>query len=96
MGIDDPQAALLSRLRCTFLKLTKDDGIVYKRIQQGVKSIDLHSDNKFYDPYTVSIHEIIELWEFKAAINVEDSQPEEITNEQIMDTIMSMKGGIGK
>tara|TARA_B110001469_G_C9638547_1_gene320607 strand:+ start:391 stop:1137 length:747 start_codon:yes stop_codon:yes gene_type:complete len=80
----------------TYIVLTKDDGIVYKRIQQGVKSIDLHSDNKFYDPYTVSIHEIIELWEFKAAINVEDSQPEEITNEQIMDTIMSMKGGIGK
>ena len=80
----------------TYIVLTKDDGIVYKRVTQGIKSIDLHSDNKFYDPYTVSLHQIIELWEFKAAINVEDSEPEEVTNEQIMETIMSMKGGMRK
>ncbi|MEN8928315.1 MAG: S24 family peptidase [Flavobacteriales bacterium] len=80
----------------TYIVLTKDDGIVYKRVNQGVRSIELISDNKYYDPYTVSLHEIIELWEFKAAINVEDSQPEEVTNEQILETIMSMKGGMGR
>lgn len=78
----------------TYVILTKDDGIVYKRVHQGVKSIDLHSDNKFYDPYTVPVHEIIELWEFRAAINVEDSEPDEVTNEQILETIMGLKKGM--
>jgi len=75
----------------TYVVLTKDDGIVYKRVHQGIKSIELHSDNKFYDPYTVSLHEIIEMWEFRAAINVEDLEPDEVTNEQLLETIMALK-----
>ena len=80
----------------TSVVLSKDDGIVYKRVYQGFKSMELHSDNKFYKPYTVLANNIIELWEFKAAINIEDYKPEEVTNEQIMETIMNLKNGISK
>lgn len=75
----------------TYVILTNDDGIVYKRVFQQAKSLELHSDNKYYDPYKISLHDVIELWEFKAAINITDDSRNEITNEQLLNMIANLK-----
>lgn len=75
----------------TYIILTRDDGMAYKRVVKGVKSLELHSDNKYYEPYTITTNDINELWEFKAVISLEDDEPVTVTNEQILDSIVSLK-----
>jgi transcriptional regulator with XRE-family HTH domain len=75
----------------TYVVLTKDDGIVYKRVYKNVKSLELHSDNKFYDPYTISSSDVIEIWEFKAAINVQDDKSIDVSNEELLNSILALK-----
>ena len=47
----------------TYIVLTKDDGIVYKRVETKENTIQLISDNKKYEPYEVNNDDIIEIWE---------------------------------
>ena len=47
----------------TYILLTKEDGIVYKRVQTQENSMQLISDNKEYDPYIISNYDILEIWE---------------------------------
>ena len=48
----------------TYVILTKNEGILYKRISiEEEGKIKLTSDNLIYKPYNVSFKEIIELWE---------------------------------
>jgi transcriptional regulator with XRE-family HTH domain len=47
------------------------EGIVFKRVyqQQKQSALRLHSDNPSYEPYNVSLEDIVELWEAKAYIS---------------------------
>ena len=61
----------------TYVILTQNDGLVYKRILRYSPSdgyVVLHSDNKFYSPYELLLEEIFEVWEFVCSINPSDSQ----------------------
>ena len=47
----------------TYIVLTKDDGLVYKRVYNRIEetgSLLLSSDNKVYEPYEVKIEEVLE------------------------------------
>ncbi len=49
----------------SYVVLSKNEGIVYKRIakDKAVKNkLTLISDNPFYEPYTVSEDEVLEIW----------------------------------
>ena len=73
----------------TYVLLTRDDGIVYKRVYNDVKknaALMLHSDNKYYPPYAVKAEDVLELWEYTCAINTNPYKPEELN----MDSILSM------
>jgi len=73
----------------TYVLLTRDDGIVYKRVYNDVKNnaaLMLHSDNKYYPPYAVKAEDVLELWEYTCAINTNPYKPEELN----MDSILSM------
>jgi len=51
--------------RC-YVLLTKDDGIVYKRIENNLRkdgSFRLISDNGKYEPYDVHVDDILEIWQ---------------------------------
>jgi len=51
----------------TYVVLTKDEGIVYKRIfktEDDENTFSFVSDNIAYNPYTVHSSKIIEVWEF--------------------------------
>lgn len=71
----------------TCIVLTKEDGLVYKRVYNKIKersSLELHSDNKAYQPYDVNIEEIIELWEFTCCINTQEYSKDELKLSSIM------------
>lgn len=51
----------------TYVLVTKQDGIVYKRVINRVKSkgqLILLSDNPTYEPYPISIDEVCEAWAY--------------------------------
>src|SRR3546814_11016780 len=58
---------LKSGTTCVFL--TRNDGLVYKRVQNKLreqKAFRLVSDNKAYDPYMVPAAEVMEVWKARA------------------------------
>jgi transcriptional regulator with XRE-family HTH domain len=76
----------------TYILLTKDEGIVYKRIYQKPGNlIELHSDNKSYHPYTVKTDNILEIWEFVCSLKTSDKKAEEVNMEHMMQLLLSMK-----
>jgi len=78
----------------TYVVLTKDDGLVYKRvyIKEG-NSTDLllSSDNKAYQPYLVSKENILEIWEFTCCINTQEYDEKELKLSSIMTMFQELK-----
>lgn len=65
----------------TYIVLTLNDGIVYKRIFNKIEEHNmllLASDNKKYDPYYVPADEVLELWEFTCSINTQEYDEHEL------------------
>ncbi|NVN96246.1 MAG: helix-turn-helix domain-containing protein [Bacteroidetes bacterium] len=50
----------------TYVVLTKDDGIVYKRLYnrlEETKTLEMISDNHLYPPFSVHIENVLEVWQ---------------------------------
>ena len=83
----------------TYILLTKNDGLVYKRVVNNLKkdrSLELHSDNKVYHPYKVRVDEVLEAWEFTCAINTAEYKEDELNVGSIMGMLKSLKVEIGR
>lgn len=81
----------------TYVLLTRDEGIVYKRIfadKDG--SLVLSSDNKSYPPYKVNPEDVLEAWEYTCAINTSPYKEEELNPESIMTMFRSLQVQIEK
>ena len=62
----------------TYIVISKDDGVVYKRVGSRFKEdkgLKLVSDNKVYEPYWVDAPDILEVWRAKAFISTELPEP---------------------
>ena len=78
----------------TYIILTKEDGLVYKRVQNLIKekqSLLLSSDNKVYKPYEVPIQNVLELWEFTCCINTQEYDEKELKMSSIMSMFQELK-----
>ena len=54
--------------------VTRDDGIVFKVLDNNLesdKSFTLSSTNTFYEPYSVGLKDILEVWRFRCYISME-------------------------
>lgn len=54
--------------------VTNDNGIVFKILENNLqenKTFLLSSTNTFYEPYEVSINEVLEIWRFRCFISME-------------------------
>jgi hypothetical protein len=74
--------------------VTKDDGLSYKRLFNLNKkegTVELHSDNKMYQPYKVRLDDILELWEYTCCINTGDYRDEELNLDSIMNMLKGLK-----
>ncbi|MGB3106538.1 MULTISPECIES: XRE family transcriptional regulator [Sphingobacterium] len=80
----------------TYVILSKEDGVVYKRIAfkfKEDKGLKLVSDNKTYEPYWVETADILEVWKAKAFISTQLPEP---TPEPTMETLTSMMAQMQK
>ena len=78
----------------TYVVLTKDDGLVYKRVyitDDGSSDLLLSSDNKAYIPYSVPKVNILELWEFTCCINTQEYDEKELKLSSIMSMFQELK-----
>ncbi|HLT34507.1 MAG TPA: LexA family transcriptional regulator [Aquaticitalea sp.] len=78
----------------TYIILTKEDGLVYKRVYNLTKkkqSLLLKSDNKTYPPYEVPIQNVLELWEFTCCINTQEYDEKELKLSSIMTMFQELK-----
>lgn len=80
----------------TYVFITKDDGVVYKRAGNRFKenkSIKLISDNPTFDAYSVSTDAILEIWKSKAYISTVFPEP---MQEPTMESLTSMMAQMQK
>ncbi len=78
----------------TYIVLTKDDGLVYKRVylpEQDETNLLLSSDNRAYQPYLVAKENILELWEFTCCINTQEYDEKELKMSSIMQMFQELK-----
>lgn len=76
----------------TYVVLTQQDGIVYKRLFRVGKDIfSFQSDNNIYRPYEVESMEIIEVWEFACSIATSEAEPDDLSKENIKRMLMDIK-----
>jgi transcriptional regulator with XRE-family HTH domain len=78
----------------TYVVVTKDDGLSYKRIMSYSKkegSLELHSDNKIYQPYKVKTEDVLELWEYTCCLNMNQYDHNELNLDSIMNMLRGLK-----
>lgn len=78
----------------TYIVVTKDEGLSYKRIMSYSKkeaAIELHSDNKMYQPYKVKTEDVLELWEYTCCINMNQYDDNELNLDSIMNMLRGLK-----
>ena len=78
----------------TYVVLTKDDGLVYKRIyipEDDTANVLLSSDNKSYKPYLIPKANILELWKFTCCINTQEYDEKELKLSNIMTMFQELR-----
>ena len=76
----------------TYILLTKNEGIVYKRIDKFEKNhLTLSSDNTFYPPYKVAASEILEIWRYECNIGRNDQQKHFLIPETIQEMFLELR-----
>jgi len=78
----------------TYIIVTKEEGVVYKRLFKKGKSIELHSDNKNYQPYIIKNSDVVELWKFVCTLNNSDTQAEDVNLHDMMQLLQTMQASI--
>jgi len=82
------------RMGQTYVVVTKDDGLMYKRIMAYSKkegTYEMHSDNKLYQPFKIKAEDILEIWEYTCCINMNQYQNEELNLDSIMNMLRGLK-----
>ena len=88
--MEDPSAV---KNNFCYIILTKDDGLVYKRVFTGNLGNDyltLSSDNKAYQPYQIHTSEIMEIWQFKLNLCIGQYEEDELNPSNILSLMRSV------
>lgn len=84
----------------TYIVLTKDDGLVYKRLYREKKKsqniFEFHSDNPAYAPYTVKTENILEIWSFVCSLNIGEFKQQELNIDNVIRFLQSYRVEMGK
>jgi len=76
----------------TYLLVTKNEGMVYKRLNKNKKNtLVVESDNRFFPAYEVKISDIIEIWEYVCSIGRSDKKREETESESVRNMFLELK-----
>ena len=80
----------------TYVLVTRDEGIVYKRVYKKAQFLELHSDNRQYEAYKVKHADVLEIWEFVCTLNISDTKTEELNIDSIIKMLNSMRVELGQ
>ena len=83
----------------TYVVLSKNDGIVYKRLFRKPKRETIfifHSDNNIYKPYEVKSNEILEIWEHVCSFCTQEFQPDDLGVMNVKDMFQQLRLEISK
>jgi transcriptional regulator with XRE-family HTH domain len=77
----------------TYIVLTKNDGLVYKRLYHEKKksTFVFQSDNSAYQPYTVAASEILEIWSFVCSLNIGEFKPQDLNIDNVIRFLQSYR-----
>lgn len=76
----------------TYILITKNEGIVYKRLNKNKKNaLVLESDNSFYPVYEVKASDILEIWEYECNIGRSDRKQENSEAASVKDMFLELK-----
>ncbi len=76
----------------TYILLTRNQGIVYKRLNRnGKNELVLHSDNSYYEPYQIKASEILEIWEYASSIATKEFLPDDLGAENVKSMFNELK-----
>ncbi|MGJ1327440.1 XRE family transcriptional regulator [Sphingobacterium multivorum] len=79
----------------TYVLLTKNDGVVYKRIKRsGEGGFVLSSDNDFYSPYELTAEDVIEVWAYAASISTHEFEPDDLSPKTIREMFGQLRNEI--
>ncbi|WP_116787823.1 XRE family transcriptional regulator [Flavobacterium psychrotrophum] len=75
----------------TYVLLTKNDGIVYKRIYRKGRKFMFHSDNPEFEPYEVKASDILEAWKFSCGFTLNEYTPDDIPQDTVKNMLLELK-----
>lgn len=81
-----------------YVVLTKDDGIVYKRVStKGTdrKELLLSSDNVDFEPYTIPVDTVLELWKAIGYISFQLPSSGDMSLEKLSSLVLELKREMG-
>ncbi len=82
----------------SYIVITKNDGIVYKRLRSRLKesnSFILESDNPMYAPFEVQAEDVLELWEAVAFVAKEFPSAQDTPSlSSMMEMVLSLKNEV--
>ena len=79
----------------TYILLTKNDGIVYKRVYRKGKKFLFHSDNPDFEPYEVTPSHILEAWKFACGFTTTEYEPDDLPADTIKALLLDLKKEVG-
>ena len=77
-----------------YIILTQDEGIVFKIVENKIESegrLTLSSLNPLYKPYDLAATDIKEVWRFVHYISTEIPQPNQLREEQLLQTVQALQ-----
>lgn len=83
----------------TYILITKDEGVVYKRVYNRMEEkseLILKSDNPEYEPYTISSDKIIEVWKALGFISFSIPEPDEVSLHKLSNMVSEIKKDVEK
>ena len=76
----------------TYILITKNQGMVYKRLNKNKKNaLVLESDNSYYPNYEVKFSEILEIWEYQCNIGRTDKKNQLSEMEILKEILLDLK-----
>ena len=82
-----------------YILISKDDGIVYKRLYNKVKDsgeIILKSDNPEYSTYSLKIEDVQEMWKALGFISFDLPEPDNLSMNELRTMVLEMKKDIDR
>lgn len=67
----------------SYLFVTRSEGITYKRLVKAEEeAITVAADNLFYEPYSIPLADIFEIWEYACSISTDEFTKEDFNTDQ--------------